>query len=144
MTNTPFVHSKSNALDYLLKPFSDERMEATLARVRARLTELQAGEFGQSVLRMLTTTSTRGPYLDRLVLKSIGATHFVRVAEIDWIEAAGVSPAMPSVAQEIWRRIGLAGAPNGVPFDQVAIWGLYPGGVVEKGTPLFPRITSDE
>jgi two-component system, LytTR family, response regulator len=81
---------ESNALDYLLKPFSDERMEATLARVRARLTELQAGEFGQSVLHMLTTTSSRGPYLDRLVLKSVGATHFVRVAEIDWIEAAGV------------------------------------------------------
>jgi two-component system, LytTR family, response regulator len=81
---------ESNALDYLLKPFSDERMEATLARVHARLTELQAGEFGQSVLRMLTTTASRGPYLDRLVLKSVGATHFVRVAEIDWIEAAGV------------------------------------------------------
>ncbi len=55
-----------------------------------------------------------------------------------------ISPAMPSVAVEIWRRIGLSGAPDAVPFDQVAIWGLYPGGVVDKGAPLFPRITSDE
>lgn len=61
-----------NALDYLLKPFSDERMEATLARARARLTELQAGEFGQSVLRMLSTTTRNGHYLDRLVLKAGG------------------------------------------------------------------------
>jgi methionyl-tRNA synthetase len=55
-----------------------------------------------------------------------------------------ISPAMPSVAEEIWRRIGLKGAPDGAPFDQVAIWGLYPGGEVEKGAPLFPRITSEQ
>jgi two-component system LytT family response regulator len=81
---------ESNALDYLLKPFSDERMEATLARARARLTEHQAGEFGQSVLHRLSTTMRNGHYLDRLVLKTPGATHFVQVLEIDWIEAAGV------------------------------------------------------
>jgi len=79
-----------NALDYLLKPFSDERMEATLARARARLTEQQAGEFGQSMLRMLSTTSRSARYLDRLVLKAADSTHFVQVLEIDWIEAAGV------------------------------------------------------
>ena len=51
-----------------------------------------------------------------------------------------VSPAMPSTAAEIWRRIGLDGAPadRTVPAD--AAWGGYPGGVpVEKGAPLFPR-----
>jgi methionyl-tRNA synthetase len=55
-----------------------------------------------------------------------------------------ISPAMPSVADEIWRRIGLSGAPDGAPFDQVSVWGLYPGGAVEKGAPLFPRITSEQ
>src|SRR5271168_236435 len=30
---------EANALDYLLKPFSDERYEATMARVKARLEE---------------------------------------------------------------------------------------------------------
>ncbi|HWD95791.1 MAG TPA: methionine--tRNA ligase [Acidimicrobiales bacterium] len=55
-----------------------------------------------------------------------------------------ISPAMPSVAQEIWRRIGLSGAPDERPFADVATWGQYPGGVVEKGEPLFPRIKSDE
>jgi two-component system LytT family response regulator len=30
---------EANALDYLLKPFSDERFEATMARVKARLDE---------------------------------------------------------------------------------------------------------
>ena len=55
-----------------------------------------------------------------------------------------ISPAMPSIADEIWRRIGLSGAPDGETFDQAAIWGLYPGGEVEKGAPLFPRITSEQ
>ena len=42
------------------------------------------------MLRMLSTAPRRGRYLDRLVLKAAGATHFVRVVDIDWIEAAGV------------------------------------------------------
>jgi methionyl-tRNA synthetase len=56
-----------------------------------------------------------------------------------------VSPAMPGVATEIWRRLGLAGAPDAAPFSATSAWGLYPGDLaVEKGEPLFPRITSDQ
>ncbi|MGA7833803.1 MAG: methionine--tRNA ligase [Acidimicrobiales bacterium] len=55
-----------------------------------------------------------------------------------------ISPAMPGVAAEIWRRIGLRGVPDAPPLSNVTRWGLYPGGTVEKGDPLFPRIKSDE
>ena len=56
-----------------------------------------------------------------------------------------VSPAMPSVANEIWRRLGLSGSPATAPLSKSARWGQYPGSVkVEKGDPLFPRIKSDE
>ncbi|MDE3044015.1 MAG: methionine--tRNA ligase [Acidobacteriota bacterium] len=52
-----------------------------------------------------------------------------------------ITPAMPSVAEEIWRRIGLVGSPAEGPFDEVARWGRYPGGQhVVKADPLFPRI----
>jgi two-component system LytT family response regulator len=77
---------ESNALDYLLKPYSDERLEATLARARTRLTETQAG----NLLRLAAATARPGRYLDRLVLKSAGVARFLRVDEIDWIEGAGV------------------------------------------------------
>jgi len=77
---------ESNALDYLLKPYSDERVEATLARARTRLTETQAG----NLLRLAASTARPGRYLDRLVLKSAGVALFLRVDEIDWIEGAGV------------------------------------------------------
>ncbi len=51
-----------------------------------------------------------------------------------------VSPAMPSVAREIWRRIGLDGTPQDRRLPADAAWGGYPGGVpVGRGEPLFPR-----
>jgi methionyl-tRNA synthetase len=51
-----------------------------------------------------------------------------------------VSPAMPSSAAEIWRRIGLGGSPEDRRLPADAAWGGYPGGVpVVKGDPLFPR-----
>ena len=76
---------ESNALDYLLKPYSDERLEETLARARTRLTETQAG----NLVRLLAAPQA-GRYRDRLVLKSAGVTRLLRVDEIDWIEGAGI------------------------------------------------------
>jgi two-component system, LytTR family, response regulator len=77
---------ESNALDYLLKPYSDERLEETLARARTRLTETQAG----NLLRLITQRPAGDRCLDRLVLKSAGVTRLLRVDEIDWIEGAGI------------------------------------------------------
>jgi methionyl-tRNA synthetase len=51
-----------------------------------------------------------------------------------------ITPAMPSTAAEIWRRIGLSGNPADRRIPADASWGGYPGGLaVEKGSPLFPR-----
>jgi two-component system, LytTR family, response regulator len=81
---------EANALDYLLKPFSDERWEAALARAKIRHDELNLREFGRSVIRVLAARSQAGRYLDRLVVKGSGTTRFIRVADIDCIEGAGV------------------------------------------------------
>jgi DNA-binding LytR/AlgR family response regulator len=81
---------EANALDYLLKPFSDERFELTMARVSIRMDERSVREFGRCILRILSAAPAGGPPLDRLVVKSGGSTRFVRTADIDWIEAAGV------------------------------------------------------
>jgi two-component system LytT family response regulator len=67
---------EANALDYLLKPFGDERFEATMRRVLARLEERRP--------------TVEPVHWDRLVVKSTGATHIVKTADIDWIEAVGV------------------------------------------------------
>jgi two-component system LytT family response regulator len=98
---------EANAIDYLLKPYSDERLEAAMARARQRLSERNVFEFGQRMLR-LTTRSQRMPrVLDRLVVKSGGTTRFVRAADIDCIEAAGVYVSLHVAGKKLLYRAPL-------------------------------------
>ena len=61
--------------------------------------------------------------------------------EVIRLVAVLVSPAMPGVARELWRRLGLAGTPTDELARESLVWGRYPGGIaIEKGEPLFPRI----
>jgi methionyl-tRNA synthetase len=54
------------------------------------------------------------------------------------------SPAIPTTAQEAWRRIGLPGSVVDQRLPEAATWGGYPGGLpVAKGPPLLPRLTAD-
>ena len=107
---------EANALDYLLKPFSDERFEATMARAQTRLDERSLHEFGQRLVRMISAEPATQRRLDRLVVKSGGATRFIRVVDIDWIEAAGVYvnlhinylSGQPSGSKEVLYRSSLA------------------------------------
>ena len=72
-----------------------------------------------------------GPALDAVLGDALEVLRIVAVL---------ASPAMPAASAEIWRRIGLAGAPGDAGLPGAAAWGGYPGGLaVEKGTPLFPR-----
>jgi methionyl-tRNA synthetase len=75
-----------------------------------------------------------GPDVDRVMGDALEALRIVTIL---------ASPAMPTICREIWRRLGLPGAPEEQRLPDAAAWGGYPGGLtVEKGTPLFPRIKS--
>jgi two-component system, LytTR family, response regulator len=98
---------EANALDYLLKPFSDERFEATMARIRERLDERGMREFGMRVLEMVSREPNREQWLDRLVVKAAGTTQFIRVADVEWIEAAGVYVTLHVGTKEVLYRAAL-------------------------------------
>jgi len=98
---------EANALDYLLKPFSDERFEATMSRVKTRLDERSIGEFGQRILKMVAASPAAERRLDRLVVKSAGTTRFIRAIDIDWIEAAGVYVTLHVAGKELLYRAAL-------------------------------------
>ena len=99
---------EANALDYLLKPFSDERFEATMVRVKSRLDERSLREFGQRVMKMVSAAPAAPERrLDRLVVKSGGTTRFIRVIDIDWIEAAGVYVTLHVAGKELLYRAAL-------------------------------------
>jgi two-component system LytT family response regulator len=99
---------EANALDYLLKPFSDERHEAAMARVKSRLDERSMRDFGHRMLQMVSSSGAPERRLDRLVVKSGGATRFVRVVDIDWIEAAGVYASLHVAGKELLYRAALS------------------------------------
>ena len=98
---------ETNALDYLLKPFSDERLEASLARAKARLSEQHVQAFGQSVLQVIAAQKPPSAWLDRLVVRTGATTQFVRTADIDWIEAAGVYATLHAGGKEHLYRAAL-------------------------------------
>ena len=64
--------------------------------------------------------------------------------EVLRIVAVLATPALTRAPAEIWRRIGLVGDPAAARVPDDVVWGQYPGAVpVEKGAPLFPRLTLD-
>ena len=70
-----------HAVDYLLKPFARERLEAALVRARARLRDPRPDP---SVVRAAARPSAA---LDRLVIRDGPNVHVVPVEKIDYIEA---------------------------------------------------------
>ena len=77
-----------HALDYLLKPFDIERFNEALDRA-LRLLDHRSDAVSQKLARLLDDLGTAPSHLDRLMIKSRARIYFVRVDEIDWIEAAG-------------------------------------------------------
>ncbi len=74
------------ALDYLLKPFSDERFQAALAGARERVHARARAALGEKVLSLVE--DKRHP--SRLVVRNAGSIRFLDVRDVEWIEAAGV------------------------------------------------------
>jgi two-component system LytT family response regulator len=77
------------ALDYLLKPFDRHRFEKSLQRAKSRLMSERAGDLGQRALSLLEELKARSSHIERLVIKSGGRAFFLKIDEIDWIEAEG-------------------------------------------------------
>jgi two-component system LytT family response regulator len=99
---------EADAVDYLLKPFSDERFEATMARIKTRLQDAQLRVTDDSMHRpALTTAQPASPPLDMLLVKTAAATRLIRTAEVDWIEAAGVYVTLHVAGKELLYRAAL-------------------------------------
>lgn len=99
---------EANALDYILKPFGDERMQNMLARAKQRLRQMQIQTFGQSLMHAMSALPGIEGYQDRLAIKSDGVTRFLDAAQIDWIEAAGAYVTLHVGDKEFLHRRSLA------------------------------------
>jgi two-component system, LytTR family, response regulator len=76
---------ESAALDYLLKPFDEERFNRAVARAKAQL----QGAPGQNQTETSEIFKTDADSLDRVLVKKGGRVFFFKADEIEWIEAYG-------------------------------------------------------
>src|SRR5262249_14504612 len=110
----------AHAVDYLLKPYSDERFEVALARairlVRggasdALFARMQAllDDRAESSRSARSAEPSRHSYVDRLALKDRGPVRLIDVSEIRWIAAAGVYITIHTAAESYLPRGVLGG-----------------------------------
>ena len=72
-----------NALDYLLKPFSRERLEKAVHRARESLAEER--DFTTRLGPLLESLAAQGRYLTRLAVRDRDRIRVVDIDEVDWV-----------------------------------------------------------
>ncbi|MGH7543540.1 MAG: LytR/AlgR family response regulator transcription factor [Gemmatimonadota bacterium] len=88
-----------DAVDYLVKPFADERFDLALERARREIEGNGEGSLRDRILRVLDEANRRAsagkdrsgdehPSLERIVIKTGDRVLFTKTEDIDWIEAA--------------------------------------------------------
>ncbi|MEO6004175.1 MAG: LytTR family DNA-binding domain-containing protein [Opitutus sp.] len=88
------------AVDYVVRPFSDARIDMALQRAKRTVQQTRVGHLTSQVAQLLTfarqlETATepregaRTVSTGHLVLKAEGAHHFIKTSDVIWIEAQG-------------------------------------------------------
>ena len=76
------------AFDYLLKPFDGKRFRESLQRARIRVRCDRSGQPDYLSIRPPESSPPARPSPDRIAVRNNGRVVFVKLSDIDWIEAA--------------------------------------------------------
>lgn len=76
----------AQALDYLLKPFDEDRFHKCLERIRK---EVRSPAPATALLRLMDSLRSERKFLQRVVVTSAGRVTFLKAQDIDWLEASG-------------------------------------------------------
>lgn len=77
-----------SAVDYLLKPVTEERFRTAFARAASRLRAAPREESARQMLAVLDAIANPRRHLSRLAIRSGDRTVFLAIDEVEWIEAA--------------------------------------------------------
>jgi two-component system, LytTR family, response regulator len=107
-----------HALDYLLKPFDDQRLAQALERAQAMLAQRQRANYGVA-LRAYAQDQLRGAapgmpvtapaqYWRQLSVRSVGRIECVQLEDVLWMEAAGNYVELHMAARRVLHRVTLS------------------------------------
>ena len=104
---------EADAIDYLLKPFGNKRLDATLERAGRRLRERVPGKrrlssFGPEMVSLVTSRVRPGEIWDWVVVRGRDDRRLIMTQDIDWVEASGVYVTVHAAGQEFLYRGSLA------------------------------------
>jgi len=77
-----------HAVDYLVKPCTRERFQTALHRARRQIHRSEAGATQRRLTALLEDLKAQPRLAERLPVKSEGRIIFLRLPDIDWVEAA--------------------------------------------------------
>lgn len=76
-----------HALDYLLKPFDQQRFRDAIKHAKERVHSRQQEDGRLQIGALLERINSKQAYLDRLIIRADGRITFLNTREIDWIVA---------------------------------------------------------
>src|ERR1700730_7981453 len=79
---------EAHAVDYLMKPFSSERLHEAVERARAEIDRSSSSELKAALRTLLEDIQRRRAYPESLLITKEDRSVFLRVADIDWIESS--------------------------------------------------------
>jgi two-component system, LytTR family, response regulator len=108
-----------HAVDYLLKPFDRERLQKSLQHVRTQLDRSKSQPVINAHLAALLEEFRPGVRkFDRLVFKQDGRVVFLRIENLDWVEADGNYVRLHAGTDSHYVRETLAGIEAQLPADK--------------------------
>jgi two-component system LytT family response regulator len=79
---------EAHAVDYLMKPFSSERLHDAVERARAQIERSSERDLKAALHALLEDIQRERAYPEWLLIKKEDRSVFLRVADIDWIESS--------------------------------------------------------
>jgi two-component system, LytTR family, response regulator len=99
---------EAQALDYLLTPLDQKRLHTAIERTRAEIIKAHDRNLTRRLLDFLGDAQSESPMDKRLVVKSEGRVVFLKMDEIDWIEAAANYVRLQVGSQSYLMREGIS------------------------------------
>ncbi|MDP1978369.1 LytTR family DNA-binding domain-containing protein [Undibacterium sp.] len=101
-----------HALDYLLKPFDDQRLAISLERAAAMLKQRQQASYAQAMGHYVKAEDEakkeQPAYWQQISVRSVGRIECIQLADVLWIEAAGNYMQLHMVQRKVLHRVALS------------------------------------